>query len=164
MAPRRKFFLLPVIMKEELKKILNSNTANVCRKLIQREITGCGKKFGALRLVIHGENAYTQMWKLCDYMVYRKEMGTGKINPDMVYIMPYLDPMNKHDMDMAEKCGILVFVDLIGMDFLQDVYYLWDKEGRIEMDISHKNVCFVSESCENFSSMWRDITDMFGEK
>ena len=150
-------------MNDELKKILNSNTANVCRHLIRREITGYAKKFGALRFVIHGENAYTQMWKLCDYMVYRQEVGTGEHNRGMVYILPYLDPMNEHDMYMVEKCGILVFVDLPKVDFLPDIYYLWDKEGRVEMDVSHKNICFVSESCEIFSSMWRDISDMFEE-
>ncbi len=127
-------------------KLTSLNTYKSFNYLKKREI-GCKKPYKGYRILINGVDCYTHMWNIADLL-------TGYNNQSIfnsVYIMRYLQKINKQDISNIDNCKILLIIDLEHVSETPNLDYLYFEDDS-QLDIKHINVGFISLNCDKITS------------
>ena len=86
------------------------------------------------------------MWNISDLLISFYE----KYKKGSIYIIPHLQNIDNNDIDLIENCAFLLITDLEHVSNIESINYLQYKDGTF-YDITHKNICFISRSCKDYS-------------
>ena len=131
-------------------KLLQMNIKKPIQYLKNREINNNLQKYKGYRIIIQGDNCYVNMWNISDLLIsfYEKYEKKGS-----VYIIPHLQNIDNNDIDLIENSSFLLITDIEHLSNIDSINYLQYKNGTF-YDITHKNLCFISRSCKDYSKEW----------